>query len=260
MVRFCSLYSGSSGNCAYAAHEGGGVLIDAGVSLRSIGKGLRSVGADLPQVRAVFLTHEHSDHIRALPMVFKKLSVPVYATPGTIRGVCAALPALAPEQFTVLETGCTAEAAGMAVTSFATSHDSLESVGYRISPPDGGDIAVATDLGFVDEGVLRGLQGCEVVMLESNHDIELLRNGSYPAYLKRRILSASGHLSNRDCAAVLPALAASGTRHVVLAHLSSENNAPALAVEAAQRALQEACASVSVEAAPRCEPGRVYCL
>lgn len=262
MVTFCSLYSGSSGNCALAADGTRGLLIDAGVSLRAIRTGLRAVGLDLPQICAVFLTHEHSDHIRALPMLFKHTDIPVYATPGTVRGTCAALPGLPASRFTVMETGTAVEAAGMAVASFATSHDSMESVGFRIQPADGGAIAVATDLGFVDEAVLHGLSGCEMVMLESNHDIDMLRMGPYPPFLKRRVLSAGGHLSNRDCAAVLPRLAETGMRHVVLAHLSVQNNRPALAEQTARRALDETCADrqVSVEAAPRGEHSRVYSL
>ena len=259
MVTFCSLYSGSSGNCALVTGEAGALLIDAGVSLRAVRTGLHAVGLDLSQIRAVFLTHEHSDHIRALPQLFKHTEIPVYATPGTVRGACAAL-GLEPARFTLMETGAAVRAAGMEIISFATSHDSLESVGFRIQLPQGGAVAVATDLGFVDEAVLAGLRGCETVMLESNHDIDMLRTGPYPPYLKRRVLSAGGHLSNRDCAAVLPRLAETGTRHVLLAHLSAQNNRPALAEQTARRALEEACAGlqVSVEAAPRGEPSRLY--
>lgn len=262
MARFCSLYSGSSGNCIYIEGDAGGILIDAGVSMRRICTGLQAVDADISDVRAVFVTHEHSDHIKALPMFFKKYDIPVFATPGTIRGACAAVEVLEPSRFEVMETGCCVEVSGMAVSSFATSHDSLESVGYRIHLQNGESAAVATDLGFVDETVLRGVQGCKVVMLESNHDLEMLKNGRYPYYLKRRILSAMGHLSNRDCAAVLPALAEAGMQHVVLAHLSTDNNLPALAVEASVKALCAAGVqeSVSVEAAPRSAPGRVYAL
>ncbi len=262
MARFCSLYSGSSGNCTYVESESGGILIDAGVSLRRIEQGLKSVGSDITRVCAVFLTHEHSDHIRALPQLFKKYQMPVFATPGTVEGACAALgDAVKLSDFTMLETGRQAKAAGMTVSSFATSHDSRESVGYRIRLPDGENAAVATDLGFVDDAVLQGVRGCRMVMIESNHDTAMLQNGRYPVYLKRRILSAMGHLSNRDCAAVLPELAGSGTRHVVLAHLSKDNNSPELAVEAATKALCAAGAQdVSVEAAPRGGPGHVYAL
>lgn len=262
MARFCSLYSGSSGNCIYIEGDDGGVLIDAGVSMRRISTGLQMIGASMADVRAIFITHEHSDHIKALPMLFKKYDLPIFATPGTVRGACAAMDVLDPARFEILETGCCAEVAGMAVSTFATSHDSLESVGYRVLLQNGESAAVATDLGFVDEPVLQGVQGCKMVMLESNHDIAMLQNGRYPFYLKRRILSAMGHLSNRDCAAVLPSLADAGMRHVVLAHLSTDNNSPELALETSVEAL---CAAgmqdvVSVEAAPRCGPGRVYTL
>ena len=261
MAVFCSLFSGSSGNSVYIQSGGDGILIDAGVSLRAITKALEAIGAGMERVRAVFVTHEHSDHIRGLPVLAGHYDVPVYASPGTVAGI-AAETGLSADRLTPLTTGCCAEVGqGLCVSSFPTSHDSRESVGFRIHL-DGGDVAVATDLGLVDDSVWEGIRECRLVMLESNHDVGMLCNGRYPYFLKRRILSRTGHLSNDDCAAVLPELAQEGTAHFVLAHLSRDNNFPELAVETsvAQMKLHHLTADqdYTIEAAPRTGPGRVY--
>ncbi|HCC00435.1 MAG TPA: MBL fold metallo-hydrolase [Ruminococcaceae bacterium] len=263
MTKFCSLFSGSSGNCTFVEGENGGILIDAGGSLRKIATTLQALGTDITHIRAIFLTHEHIDHIKALPMLFKKWKIPVFATPGTVAGVCDRFSELERSQFQQLDTNATAEIAGMSITSFATSHDSKESVGFHLCLPNHEQIAVATDLGFVDDAVRDSLCGCRVVMLESNHDIEMLKKGRYPVFLKRRILSAVGHLSNRDCASLLPDLVDSGTEHIVLAHLSKDNNSPRLALQTAQKVLDQAGSlshHISIEAAPRSDHGQVYTL
>lgn len=261
MAIFCSLFSGSSGNSVYMESGGDGILIDAGVSLRSIRTALADIGADIGRVRAVFVTHEHSDHVRGLPVLAAHYDIPVYASPGTVEGIAAEtkLPA---ERLTSLTTGCCVEVGdALCVSSFPTSHDSRESVGFRIHA-EGMDIAVATDLGFVDEPAWLGIRACRLVMLESNHDVGMLSNGRYPYFLKRRILSPTGHLSNDACAAVLPELAQGGTEHFVLAHLSRDNNFPELAVETSvsQMKLHHLAAErdYTIEAAPRSGPGRVY--
>src|SRR5450830_623763 len=143
----------------------------------------------------------------------------------------------------------------MNICSFETSHDSRESVGYRIHTNDGRRIAVATDLGFISDTVLFGITDCELIMIESNHDIDMLKNGSYPYFLKQRILSQRGHLSNDDCAATLIKLMEGGTKHFVLAHLSKDNNLPELALSTAMGVLhssgRQQGSDYTIEAAPR---------
>lgn len=263
MAVFCSLFSGSSGNSVYIESGGDGVLIDAGVSLKSIRTALAAVGAGIERVRAVFITHEHSDHIRGLPVLAAHYDIPVYASPGTVQGIAAEtkLPA---ERMTALTTGCCAEVGeSLCVSSFVTSHDSRESVGFHIHA-GAADVAVVTDLGFVTEPVWQGIQNCRLVMLESNHDVGMLCNGRYPYFLKKRILSRTGHLSNDDCAAVLPELVQGGAEHFVLAHLSRDNNFPELALETSVSQMKmhqlEADRDYTIEAAPRSGPGRVYSL
>ena len=261
MATFCSLSSGSSGNCIYIENGGTSILIDAGISLRAISKALAGIGADIRNVRAVFVTHEHSDHIRGLPVLTSRYDIPIYASPGTVAGIITETD-ISPERLRELTTGCCEEVGGLCVSSFGTSHDSRESVGYRIHTSGGYDLAVATDLGYVDESVMDGLYACRLVMLESNHDVGMLRNGRYPYFLKRRILSDRGHLSNDECAAVLPELVRGGAEHFVLAHLSRDNNIPELAVETSVSQLTVSHfrrdSDYTIEAAPRSQPGRVY--
>ena len=256
MAKFCAMFSGSSGNCTYVEAGGASLLIDAGVSTRAICKALESIGSSISQIAAVLVTHEHSDHIKGLKTMLSKYEIPVYANAGTIEGILQTVP-VGKECFTELKTGGSVDIAGMGVSSFCTSHDSRESMGFRIHTPDGRRIAIATDLGFVSDDVLNGISGCDVVMLESNHDVGMLQNGRYPYYLKRRILSKTGHLSNQDCSDVLPQLCSGGTHHFVLAHLSRDNNLPELALETAVSAMKISGIpheDYEIEIAPRSGP------
>lgn len=235
MARFCPLFSGSSGNCLYVGSATDGLLIDAGVSARRIERALWEREIDPASIRAVLVTHEHVDHISGLRVFCKRLHIPVYASPGT----CAVL-----RQENLLEptTLCfpVTESFGIGeftVTPFPTSHDCRESCGYRIVLPDGRRVGVATDLGVMTQAVRDGLLGCDLIHIEANHDVRMLENGPYPYPLKRRILSAGGHLSNEACARELPALVRGGTTRIVLGHISHENNLPDLAYTTAQSEL-----------------------
>ena len=264
MAVFCSLFSGSSGNCSYVENDGNALLIDAGVSARSISTALSQVGSSIGNIKGVFVTHEHIDHIRGLATLISKYKIPVYANQGTIRGILSALKNIDSDYINELATGETIECAGMCVSSFKTSHDSNESVGYRVQTADGKSAAVATDLGYVSETVMENITTCNVVMLESNHDVRMLQCGRYPYFLKRRILSDEGHLSNDDCASVLPVLVRNGAKHIYLAHLSEDNNFPELAVQTSVSAL-EACglkrgSDYEIEAAPRFRRSEICCV
>lgn len=259
MAKFCAMFSGSSGNCIYISAGGSSILVDAGVSARSICNALETIGSEIGQVSAILITHEHSDHIKGLKTLLSKYKIPVYASPGTIEGILQNIP-VGDEHFTELETGSSIEIAGMGVSSFCTSHDSNESVGFRIHTPDGRRIAIATDLGYVSDTVMSGISDCDIVMIESNHDVGMLQNGKYPYYLKRRIMSKTGHLSNDACASVLPQLCSGGTRHFVLAHLSRDNNFPELALETAVSVMKLsgiASEDYEIEVAPRNGPEHV---
>lgn len=233
-AEFYTLFSSSKGNSAFLRCGNDRILIDAGVSARSVGQALSCVGSSLSELSAIFITHEHYDHIKGLATITKKTDIPVFAP-------AACLPFLAervadPSRLFPLASGRVVKVGGVAVCPVATPHDALGSVGFRILAC-GELIGYFTDIGHLSENVLRGLSGCSRVVIESNHDIFMLENGSYPYPLKRRILGSLGHLSNEECSRLLPHLAAHGTRSFILAHLSEENNRPAIAYESAEKAL-----------------------
>lgn len=239
MARFCPLFSGSSGNCTYIGSAAGGVLVDVGVSARRIECALREREIDPRSIQAVFITHEHSDHIAGLRILAKRYGYKVYASAGTLDALVEAQVLGEGDAFEAI-TDDGVEAAGMYVLPFHTSHDSRESLGFRLHTADGRALAVATDTGHMTDEIRGALIGCDLVLLESNHDVRMLENGPYPYYLKRRILGDKGHLSNECCAAELPFLAQQGTTRFILGHLSDVNNFPDLAYSASKAALQQA--------------------
>lgn len=236
MARFSSLFSSSSGNCTYIGSSEGGVLIDAGVSAKQITLKLDCIGVSPADIGAIFVTHEHSDHVNGLRVFASKNHIPVYTTAGTL----AALEKSGVvngkfEIFEMPEKGI--ECAGQFVKSFATSHDSAQSCGFVVNTSDDRKIAIATDTGVVTDEIRNAVDGCDLILAESNHDIGMLRNGPYPYMLKRRILSDVGHLSNLACSEFVTELVKSGTTRLVLGHLSKENNIPDLAFQTSKAAL-----------------------
>ncbi len=227
-AKFYMLYSSSKGNCAYVKHGGDEFLIDCGVSAKMIETALNQIGTGLKNISAIFITHEHSDHIKGLPTITKYFSTPIYAPANC----CEYLIENAPYCGYVnpLVSGEAVMLKDTAVCPIVTPHDARGSVGFRIRAGEE-KIGYFTDIGHLSEGVLRGLSGCRRVVIESNHDLEMLKNGSYPYALKQRILGNMGHLSNELCAKLLPHLAAFGTESFMLAHLSEENNRPDIAFE-----------------------------
>ena len=231
-VRIVSLYSGSSGNAFVISGPMGAILIDAGKNAKRLCAALREAGIEESSIRAILLTHEHADHVSALAVWIKKHPIPIYLPTACLpRLECepTVAPYLRPHPPIWTEQIC-----GVTVTSFPTPHDSRGSVGYRIEIPQDGRplcIGYATDLGYVTPEVEAALTGCRAVVLESNHDPEMLQYGPYPQDLKRRIASRRGHLSNGESALLAARLCASGTRGILLAHLSRENNTPELAFD-----------------------------
>lgn len=232
MARLCPLFSGSTGNSYYIGSRSAGLLIDAGRSARQLDGMLKRCEVDPLAIQGILITHEHSDHIAGVRVFAKKYGLPVFASQGTLVAMQSSL-----EGVEAWVIDAPMELAGMKIRPFSTPHDSAQSLGYRITTGDGREFALATDLGELTDTVREHLLGAEFVVIESNHDREMLRSGGYPAYLKRRILSGRGHLSNDACAAFLPELARSGTKRFLLAHLSRENNTPGLAHDAALAAL-----------------------
>lgn len=229
MVTFCPLFSGSSGNSAYLSCGDTSVLIDAGMSCKAVMTALAGIGADAGKLDAILVTHEHSDHIKGLPILTKRLKLPIYGSAEVLEYIethqYAAPGTELVEISSPMDIGC------FHITPFDTPHDSVHSLGYRFEMEGYKAVGVATDLGCVTQEVSDGLFGCDLVMLESNYDDSLLACSSYPYYLKRRIQSSRGHLSNEDCANYLSILARQGTSRFVLSHLSLENNMPEIAYQ-----------------------------
>ena len=230
MTTFCPLFSSSKGHCIYIGAPDGGILIDAGKSCRQTETALHNIGVAPDSIRAVFVTHEHSDHISGLRVFASKYGARVYASGGTLEAL---------DEMQILNGEFDAYALGeqgtgvgsLFIRSFRTSHDSRESCGYVIAAESGERVAIATDLGVLTPPVHEALSGCDLVALESNYDLHMLRSGPYPYYLRSRIESTRGHLSNDECAAKLLELVQEGCKKFALCHLSQENNTPMLALQ-----------------------------
>ena len=236
-IELIPLFSGSSGNCILVRAGSTCVLVDAGVSARSVTTALTAAGYDIGQIQGILVTHEHADHIKGIPMLAKKYGTPVYASAGTWRamhGKFRDCPHFSP--FTL--PGGSFYIGSLCIEPFALSHDAAEPTGYAFF--SGGEKAsVATDTGYLSRGLIRALEGSKSILLESNHDPEMLQTGPYPYVLKQRVASRKGHLSNEDCARALVHLANTGTQKAILAHLSRQNNDPALAHRVSSEALAQ---------------------
>lgn len=236
MARFSSLFSSSSGNCSYIGSAKGGILIDAGVSAKQINLKLDCIGVNPVDIGAIFVTHEHSDHVRGLRVFASKHKIPVYATQGTVDALIDSGVANGSFEINPVDSNGI-EINGQLIVPFRTSHDSAQSCGFVVTTTDDRKIAVATDTGYVTEETKAAVKGCDLILAESNHDIGMVRNGIYPYLLKRRILSDVGHLSNIDCSNFVTDLVKNGTTRIVLGHLSKENNIPELAFQTSKSAL-----------------------
>lgn len=228
------LYSSSKGNSAYIKYGKDEILIDCGVSARAIEQSLKTLGTSLKNISAIFITHEHSDHIRGLPTISKYYAMPIYAPSASCDFISQSINGF--HRLHELPVANAIELRDMAICAIPTPHDARGSVGFRIRAGEE-KIGYFTDVGHLSEGVLRGLSGCRRVVIESNHDIDMLKHGPYPYSLKQRILGAKGHLSNELCAKLLPHLVKHGTEAFMLAHLSEENNHPDIAYRESYRAL-----------------------
>ncbi len=231
-----TIASGSSGNCTYIGTEDTHILIDAGISMKRTAEGLHALDLDFSDLDAIFVTHEHSDHIQGIPMIEKHHGLPLYATGGTLARVKAgdAKGVIRQELIHVVRDREEVTVGDLTVRPFAISHDAAEPVGYRVTQTAGNRqfcAAVATDMGCFDERIEQSLSGLDVLLLESNHDVRMLQAGPYPYPLKQRILGERGHLSNDAAGDLLSRVLHDGVKGVLLGHLSEMNNLPELAYE-----------------------------
>lgn len=232
---YYSIASSSSGNCSLYISQNTCILIDLGVSVRRLNTALKALGLAIPDIHAVLLTHEHGDHVKGLATFVKHYNIPIYATHGTAKALIAQNPA-AEKLLHPFWAGDGFSIGTIGVQPFPTPHDAADSTGYVLQSASH-TFGFATDLGFVPSTIRKILHGCDTVVLESNHDPDMLRYGPYPWPLKQRISGRQGHLSNPDCAAFAAELAQNGTSTIILAHLSESNNTPVKALRAACAAL-----------------------
>ena len=236
MSKICPLFSSSSGNCTYIGTQNGSVLIDAGASFKGMCEALTLAGGSIDEIAAVFVTHEHDDHIKGLKTLLNKTNATLFASAKTLEALAMLDKIPAKTNVVALDDGF-AEVGGIIARRFATSHDCNGSSGYNFILPDRKKISICTDSGIVTEEMRSAVLGSDLVLLESNHDIQMLKQGPYPPHLKMRILSDVGHLSNNACAGELLGLLNSGTTRFILGHLSQHNNMPMLAKATAEAAL-----------------------
>lgn len=231
-MNLCSIASGSSGNCIYTGTEKTGILIDAGISAKRIEQGLMSIDRSMKDIQGIFVSHEHSDHIKGLGVLSRKHQIPIYGTRGTIEAIkqCKSLGAMDEELFRVIHAEEELMVGDLKVRPFSISHDAAEPVAYRVENGEK-SAAVATDLGVYDEKIVEQLQKLDVLLLEANHDIHMLQVGAYPYPLKQRILGNRGHLSNETAGKLLCEVLHDDLKAVFLGHLSKENNYEELAYE-----------------------------
>lgn len=247
MTTLHTLASGSSGNALLFSCGSTHLLVDAGISCRRITKSLEELGLTPADLTAILITHTHADHISGLQPLLKRTHCPVCATSRTLYDLAQRLPALAQRNLVLAGPESLGE---VLVTPFSTSHDAPGSCGFRLDST-GGSVGILTDTGYVTDEAAAVLPGVDLAVLEANHDVETLYSGPYPYYLKQRILGAEGHLSNEDAARFAVFLAQQGTSEILLAHLSRENNTPAMAQQAVETALSAAGLCPALSVAPR---------
>jgi len=258
MPLLMTLASSSRGNCTFVSDGRTHILVDAGISARRIAAALRAADIGPQELSGVLITHEHADHVSGLATLTKRYGLPVYAG---LRTAAALERTIAPQYIRPFEIGNDFMLGGLGISSFLTPHDTPESAGYVIRAGNSSAV-IATDMGHVTETARQSICRADILLIEANHDIEMLKNGSYPYYLKRRILGARGHLSNLDCAAAVLAAVKSGVTRVLLGHLSEENNTPELALETVGGALRvdgaEQDRDYALCVAPRTAPGEIF--
>ena len=262
-MRICSIASGSSGNCIYVGSDNTHVIIDAGISGKRIEEGLNRIGLSTADLDAILITHEHSDHIASLGVLSRKYAIPMYATKGTISGITDQkyIGSIDRSLFNEISAYNDFTIDDLTVKPIEVSHDAAEPVAYRIEH-GGRSVGVCTDLGTYDDRIVEGFSGVDALFLEANHDVRMLQVGKYPYYLKQRILSDKGHLSNENCGRLLCRLLHDDMRSITLSHLSAENNLAELAYEAVRMEIMMddgvySPSDFEIKVAKRSEPSEV---
>lgn len=254
-MKFCSIASGSSGNSVYISTKYTNILIDAGISCRSIQNSICEIDGDV-KIDALFITHEHTDHVRGAGAMSRKFDIPIYATVGTWKAMAGKVGDIAQHNKKLIDADSNFNLNDLQIHAYSIPHDANEPVGYTVS--DGKTkISIATDIGHTTETIKDNISNSDLLFLEANHDINMLQVGKYPYYLKRRILGDFGHLSNESSANLLSEIANSRLKYVFLAHMSKENNMPEIAFETFSYILNSKNIDLEINIAPRCKCSRV---
>ena len=260
-INLCSIASGSSGNSIYVGSEENGLLIDCGVSGKEILNGLKNIGICTSKIKGILVTHEHSDHIKSIGIVSRKLNIPIYANAATWANMDECIGKIKAENVKLFTTGQHFEIEDITIKAYDIPHDAAEPVGFCFFA-DGKKASLATDLGFFSDNVRENIKGSDVILLESNHDVEMLMVGRYPYFLKRRILSDHGHLSNEAAGKAVFELVNCGAKRILLGHLSKENNFPELAYETVKSILvskgMKIGTDLELHLAPRSDLSKYY--
>ena len=264
MLKFISFGSGSSGNCYYLFTETDGLIIDIGVGIRALRKQFRDYGLSLSAIHYVLITHDHADHIKSVGSISHELHLPIYATRNVHNGIdrnyCVARK-LSSDMKRMLVPGEPIQLGCFRVTPFSVPHDASENVGYQIEA-EGVTFCIITDVGYMTEEIGSYISKADYLVIEANHDVEMLNQGPYPQHLKERIQSKTGHLCNRDCGVAIAENMKEGLKHVWLCHLSEENNHPELARKTVESVLREygiiAGKDLMLEVLKRKTPSGIY--
>lgn len=231
-MKLCSIASSSSGNCIYIASDTTGILVDVGISKKKVLEGMSKRGISIDSVKAIFITHEHSDHIKGLGVLSRAYKIPIYSTYMTALEIkkSMAVGKIDDSLFNVIEPNNDVVIGDIKVHAFSIYHDAVNPVAYSFTNEDS-KVCVATDLGHYDEYIVENLKGSSMLLIESNHDVNMLEVGPYTYSLKQRILSDVGHLSNENCGKLICEIMSDKLKHILLGHLSQENNYPQLAYQ-----------------------------
>ena len=237
-MKYCSIGSGSSGNCHYVGYKDTNILIDAGLSGKRITGGLDEIDVDASKLNGIFITHEHSDHIKGVGVLSRKYDLPIFVNYKTWLAIKDKIGKVKEDNIKIFENDKKYAIGDMEIKPFSITHDAADPVGFNLF--DGKEkLSVATDIGHISDNIRDNILGSKLVVLESNYDKEMLLMGSYTYSLKKRVMSDIGHLSNESAAKFAVELIKNGTEDILLAHLSRENNFPALAFETSNHILTE---------------------
>src|SRR6056297_130052 len=262
-LKFCSLFSGSDGNSQYIEFKSTKILVDSGMSGIKIQKQLKNIDVDPKEIQAIFVTHEHIDHIKGSGVLSRRFDIPIYANEKTWEAMLPKIGKIQDKNIKTFETSKELAFKDLNFNSFNIHHDAVDPVGFTVSNSKK-KICLLTDTGVVDENIKENLNDFDLLLLETNHDVEMLKVGSYPFNLKKRILSKFGHLSNETAGYFLASLLKDRQEIVLLGHLSAENNFPELAEKTVNNILEEKGIipgkNVQIEMTHRDKAGKIYTL